>query len=428
MADHQDARRVFDAARLRVTIEFPYLSQGVWSLRGPVLVPGFLAQAGGAIGVDKGWRVYLDPELEWTVAQLATALRHEVWHCLRDHATRRQQRCPERWNCAGDLEINSDMQCERPAPEWPYEGLHPEKLHLDEHLLAEEYYALLPQAQKQDASKCDGSQPDASSPSAAGTSAECAGCGRCSGRGHGGSNSDGITRIWEQGADGSLREVTGVEADAIRQAIAEEIRNQASKSRGTIPAGIARWADSRLTPAKVPWQQVLRGTIRASIARRAGMVDYTRQRPSRRQAASRSKVLLPSLVRPNPKVATVIDTSGSMSEEQLHMAICETQGVIKQSGAEEVAVLSCDASASLPQQVHSVKAVKLVGGGGTDMGVGLLGCEILRPRPDVVAVLTDGFTPWPDESPPFRVVICLLGQHAAPETCPKWAKVVEVNE
>lgn len=402
MADHNDTRRLFDAARLRATIEFPYISQGVWSLRGPIMIPGLLGKAGGAIAVDKGWHVYLDPELEWTVAQLSTALRHEVWHCLRSHALRRQDRCQKRWGNATDLEINSDMQCELPPPEWPYEGLHPEQFGLDEHLTAEEYYALLPEHDQRQFVVSSGAP--------------------------GGSNADGVPRVWEEGSDGSLREVTGVEADAVRQAVAGAVRDQASKSRGTIPAGVARWAESRLAPAKVPWQQVLRGAVRCAVARRAGMVDYTRQRPSRRQAASRSKVLLPSLVRPNPRVAAVIDTSGSMSEGQLRMALCEVQGVIKSSGAEEVAVLSCDAEATIPAWVHSVRAVKLVGGGGTDMGVGLAACERLRPRPDVVAVLSDGMTPWPDDPPSFRVVVCLLGEHADPGTCPKWAKVVEVNE
>jgi predicted metal-dependent peptidase len=466
-----DARRALDAARLRVALEFPYLATGVWALRGPILVPGLMHQAGGAIAVDKGWRLYLDPELEWPVGQLATALRHEVWHCLRGHCTRIGSRCRHRWGIAIDLEINSDMQVERPEPDWPYEGLHPEQFNLPEHLLAEEYFELLPrrdQPQHRSAPGTTGSAPtstpreaddddadedsepcggagdqESTAPSQAGSTSGsggitpgCAGCGMCdgslgAGAGRvvivGGSASDGVPRVWEQGTDGKVKELTGTEADSIRRQVAQQIR-ESSQNRGNLPAGITRWADSRLEPAKVPWQQVLRGAVRHAVAHAAGIVDYTRSKLSRRQAVSGSKVLLPAFWRPRPKVAIVIDTSGSMSDEQLRMALCEVQGVITGSGSEEVAVLTCDATPYDPQNVRKARDVELQGGGGTDMPAGLEACKKLRPRPQVVAVLTDGYTNWSTDEPPFKTVVCLLGQHADPSTVPSWATVVEVNE
>ena len=44
--------------------------------------------------------------------------------------------------------------------------------------------------------------------------------------------------------------------------------------------------------------------------------------------------------------------------------------------------------------------VELLGGGGTDMGAGLAKAAELRPRPDLIIVLTDGYTPWPSAPPP----------------------------
>lgn len=439
-----DARRVFDAARLRITLEFPYLSAAVWALRGPLMVKGLSFMAGGAIGVDAGWRIYLDPDLEWTVSQLATALRHEVWHCLRTHADRRGARCPRRWNFATDLSVNSDMAVERPAPDWPYPGLHPSQFGLPEHLVEEEYYELLPKKDHEQehggeagggSGSCGGTgDADASTPS----QPKCEGCGMCGGTlgvgsspSPGGSASDGVPRVWEQHADGSVREVTGAEADAIRRQVAEQVR-EASKMQGNIPAGAIRWADSHLEPAKVPWQQVLRGAVRAALARKSGAVDYDRSRLSRRQATlhrpGEKNVLYPRLYRPTPHVAVVIDTSGSMSDEQLHMALAEVQGVITGSGADEVAVVTCDAVPYDPQVTRRARDIELQGGGGTDMPAGLEACKKLRPRPDIVVVLTDGYTGWGTDSPPFRTIVCLLGDHAERDSVPSWATVVEVNE
>jgi hypothetical protein len=63
------------------------------------------------------------------------------------------------------------------------------------------------------------------------------------------------------------------------------------------------------------------------------------------------------------------------------------------------------------------------------MGRGIAHATTLKPRPDVVIVLTDGFTPWPAAKPPFKTIICLVGRYAAePASCPQWATVVQVKE
>jgi hypothetical protein len=60
------------------------------------------------------------------------------------------------------------------------------------------------------------------------------------------------------------------------------------------------------------------------------------------------------------------------------------------------------------------------------MGAGIRAAGDLRPRPQVVVVLTDGETPWPAEPPAgMRVVVGLVGPR--PPTPPPWARSVWID-
>ena len=63
----------------------------------------------------------------------------------------------------------------------------------------------------------------------------------------------------------------------------------------------------------VDWRQVLGAEIRRGLARSTGSADYTFAHRSRRSSAA-GGFLLPGTFRPSPRVAVVIDTSGSMEE------------------------------------------------------------------------------------------------------------------
>ena len=65
------------------------------------------------------------------------------------------------------------------------------------------------------------------------------------------------------------------------------------------------------------------------------------------------------------------------------------------------------------------------------MGAGIYAAAELRPRPSVVIVLTDGFTPWPEKPPSgIRVVIGLLAEGLRPPgwAPPDWARVVTIED
>jgi len=79
------------------------------------------------------------------------------------------------------------------------------------------------------------------------------------------------------------------------------------------------------------------------------------------------------------------------------------------------------------QRVTAARQVELVGGGGTDMGQGIDAARALKPRPNVVVLLTDGYTPWPAEPPMgIRVVVGLLREGGPPP--PAWTRVVQIDK
>ncbi|MCU1692485.1 MAG: hypothetical protein JWM64_1576, partial [Frankiales bacterium] len=137
-----DELEVLQAARVVATRGQPYLAVALHSL---VLRP---APGLGTFAVDRAWRLYVDPVrlTDWSVPQVAAVLVHEVWHLLRDHASRGERlgvTGRERaWNTACDAEINDDLlEAGLPLPGTPPT---PARLRLPDGLLAEQYYADLP--------------------------------------------------------------------------------------------------------------------------------------------------------------------------------------------------------------------------------------------------------------------------------------------
>jgi hypothetical protein len=239
-----------------------------------------------------------------------------------------------------------------------------------------------------------------------------------------GSGCVGLPRGYELPAGVDHQQVGHAEAERLRRTVAIEYRGHC-RTRGTEPGGVGRWAQAVLE-STTPWQQVLAAAVRRSVAAVSGTADYSFARPSRRRVAG---VVLPAMRRPLPAVAVVLDTSGSIDDGLLAQALGEVEGTLRGLGVAgaRVRVLACDAAVYEVSTVSQAREVQLAGGGGTDMRVGIAEALRLRPGPEVVVVLTDGYTPWPLEPPPgVAVVAGLLGRDRAtlPET-PPWMVRVE---
>jgi predicted metal-dependent peptidase len=354
------------------------------------------------VAVDEGWRMHADPDLaaQWTPAQLGSVLVHHVSHLLRAHGERAAPAgvTPDRapvWVRCADAEINDDLVSA--GFDLPGKPVIPADLDADSGLLAEQYYAAVPR-----------DDPFGMSNEPASGWLDC------------GSGADGVPRPWDAG--GGPRLAPSQARLLARQVAQDCIRH--GREAGSVPAGLLRWAEEILEPS-VNWRKALAAELRRAVADTVGAVDYSYRRPSRRASVAGS-VVLPALRRPVPEIAVVCDTSGSMSEDLLAAALAEVEGLLRAVGmARQLRVLACDTAVGPVRRVSSARQVELVGGGGTDMGAGIEAAGQLRPRPSITVVLTDGFTPWPDEPPRgMRVVVGLLGGDAP--DAPDWARAVRV--
>ena len=229
-------------------------------------------------------------------------------------------------------------------------------------------------------------------------------------------------RTGEKGGAGNAPGITPAEADMVRHKVAADVREHV-KSRGTTPDWIKRWADAILDPV-MPWQKILAGMVRHALGDVAGMTNFTYQRPSRRASVS-GNVIFPALRKPVPNIAVVIDTSGSMGDNELSSVIAEVTGILKSAGASGIDAIVADADVKSAKRVFKAGQIELAGGGGTDMRVGITQALNRPVRPHIIIVLTDGCTPWPAAPTATKIVAGIVGSSTV--EVPAWIKRVNIT-
>jgi len=391
-------------AREVVRRKAPYFTSGIYRLQ-PVRRDGL-----GTLAVDDSNRLYYDPQAlsNEPLSEVSAMLVHELLHLLDRHSNRAQVmnvNTAEKaalWNVAADVALYQLMR----AGGWSIKNhLRPSHFKLPANKTVEFYYQELQQLDEPPGPQ-DAPQP---------------------GKGRSGSCASGRQEPWEDEPTGS-HDDQQVQRDLLRQMIAQAMELY-QRAAGQMPGAYQRLFEDLLERPSIPWQRVLAGMVRGGLIV-SGKRDFSRQRPSRRQQVT-PDILRPALVQELPRVAVVIDTSGSMQDDDLTQALVEVKGIMRLLvGRDTVTVIACDSSAEPVQAVWKAEQVVLAGGGGTDMGPGLSAAAKLRQAPSVVVVITDGYVcaGWPAQNPVgCPVIVLLVGAHAGLESVPTWARGLTID-
>ena len=448
----------FATIRVGAARQYPFLGQGIYSMV-PRPVPG-LAQKCGGWAMDQYGRVYFDPEMilglgeeAWPLKTLIADFIHEVWHWTRRHPERYaalsigvgKEKDSLRWNIAADAEINgADAFLREHLQDF---CVFPEKLQdslgrsLPPNKTAEQYYKMLEPEEKEeeeegperegpepggepgeDDSK-EGDSPGKQSPKPGGGGRTIPGEG---GKGDEPSQCMGDSpRDWEDGPP--TEEKPGIsekQGETTRKQMAREIQESA-RTRGTVSVDWAAWAEEELSPPKIAWQEKIRRFARHSMEVSVGASDFTFRRRSRRQHAVGGSVIIPAVFHPKLRIGVVVDSSGSMSTEDLRRCVSEVEGIAKAAGG-SCFVVTGDTDVGWEGRTSSGRGVSFNRRGGTDMRPLIARVEKEQPKVHCTVVLTDGYTPWPDQGK-TPVMAGLIGNHCGESSVPRWIESILID-
>lgn len=452
--DLEKHENIIGLARMLARKQLPYMYKGLNSLT--LLVSDKAAPYGQpTFMVDQYFRVYCHPEAidkyvqmakdvstenpcetcgatsHANLAYIAGILVHELWHPLRKHSARAKridEFYPLIWNIATDLEINDDLVeslglkkvcCIPPGVQLP------KMYEFDDGKLAEEYYHKLIEEAEKSASAAGGEGEgleEKLKDLADKLQQQC------------GSGCTGEPEDWEEGEPnpnkGNAPGLTKAEGNLLEKEIAKDIKKHEKSNPGTMSADMVRWANEMLAPPSYDWRRELQKMVRFSANMGRGDTYRSYRRLSRLSSVLDGAAILPASYQPLPKISVVVDTSGSMNDLFLKQAMSETDAVCKTIGT-PVDIIECDYDSGKVQQAQGgVRKVVLHGGGGTDMSNGIRTAEASKPKPNVVIVMTDGETPWPEiPDRTIRYITCLVGNRVNDHivnAVPDWIQVVRV--
>lgn len=179
-----------------------------------------------------------------------------------------------------------------------------------------------------------------------------------------------------------------------------------SRAVGRLPGALERLITEMLEPV-VPWRTVLQDYMTRVV-----QDEETWRRRNRRFGA----VYLPS--RHSEQMGEVVfigDTSGSIQSAELVRMASEVSAIAEQLRPEKVRLVWADTDVAGEQLFECGEPVRCEpkGGGGTDMRAPLAYVEAYDPQ--VVILATDGYTPWPEEAPPYPLIVLCTTAHMVPD-------------
>ena len=216
-----------------------------------------------------------------------------------------------------------------------------------------------------------------------------------------------------------------------RMVDATEIAEQISIEFGSTGRGLTPLAAERvikeLKEVQTDWRTVLENFIQEEIN------DYSFSPPDRR--FEDSPFFLPDFNEKDERVEDIlfmIDTSGSMSDEQITTAYSEIKGAIDQFDGKLKGWLGFfDAVVVKPQEFENEDEFKIIrpaGGGGTSFDIifEYVQNEMRDKPPASIIILTDGYAPFPDEKEAMGIPVLWIINNE--DVQPPWGKVTRIKD
>lgn len=290
-----------------------------------------------------GDTIWINPDklLTMKLKDASFILEHELWHIARLHIQRRGDKDPQTWNQACDYVINNDMI--RDGSSCGIPGLvNPDYLDKSE----EDVYGDICKPRKQAKNKGNGSDPAEVPPSDK------------SGEDYGNSDSD--NPVGNDLLPATKEQIENALGNVIKA------RQQALLSGGLQPGTTAGdlckvW-DKFLEP-ELPWENILHSLMKDLLPK----TQLSWKRRNRRYM----NIHMPSMVAGKDRLAHLIyaiDTSGSVSEEQLNRINSEIRYVHDRLKPKKLTVIQFDEDLQNVQTFtdkDKYEKVELHGGGGT---------------------------------------------------------------
>jgi len=401
------------AARTRLIMERPFLGSLVMHL------PLQPATDWCATTATDAKAFYFNPGFieGLSLAQTQFVLAHEAMHCAMGHTHRRQHRIKRRWDVACDHAVNLMLIEEGLKP--PLHGILANQDYLT--LSAEEIYPMIPEDTPEesfdqhlfDSDNESGASPDDSERQDNPDAGESGGQGR-----EGQSEAE-----QQQGSGGQPSQKPDDLSPTEREELAEQWKNrlaaaaQAARQAGKLSQTMMRWVDDLIAPS-LPWRALLARFF--AVNQRD---DYSWRRPSRREG----EALLPRLSSEGIDVIAAIDTSGSISDEELRDFVSELDALKGQVRA-RVTLLACDnkLAGKSPWEFEPWDAMHLPddveGGGGTDFRPVFDWVEQENRSPNMLVYFTDAEGDFPKAAPAYPVIWLVKGKAKVP-----WGERVQLN-
>ena len=334
---------------------------------------------------------------DWTLEERIAVLIHETKHILGGHIFRKGERDHQMFNIAADIAINQTIA------NLPEGAIFPKDFDFPENQVAEKYYELLIQEQKdqekekkeweEDQDSCDndcqgGDQEGEGEPQEGESEGEGEGKGDGSNWPGPSNGHPNITEIEERQITiddhSEWANVDSINEDLAKSVTENMIDDAIVKSRGNTPGDLEEILKLWRRKPKVSWKKELRNILASKTGKRVSTIKRRDRRFPRRADLRGNK-------RHTDKheVVVGVDTSGSMSDQEILDGLVEIYEITKVNGS-DLKVIQIDTDIkSIEEFGQKSKAFKRRGMGGTYMGNIVPFIKEQNLKPDVLIMISD---------------------------------------